>query len=398
MRILQINSVYGYGSTGRIVENLHHAIQKSGNQSFVIYGRGQKSKDKNVFRIGNKIEQAIDLVGTRLLNRHAQSNFINTELIIKKIKEIKPDIIHLHNLHGYYVNFIKLLSFLKKTSIKIVWLLHDTWLISGSSADEGGLNYDWEEASKLSELRKISKEYPKHFAISSRQSPNNYIMKKNILVDTNIVFVTPSKWLSDIIKKSFLKNNRIITIHNGIDISQFNILNIDNSKSNKNILGVANVWEERKGLKFFEKLANDLDNSYSITLVGVSKKQKETLNQKIKCIERTNSIQELVELYNKADVFVNPTLYDNFPTVNIEAQACGTPVITFNTGGSSESVIDGITGEVIEKGDYYKLLKAIEKNPKKTDKIMSKTRKNAKRYSVNKMVNNYIELYNKILD
>lgn len=398
MRILQINSVYGYGSTGRIVENLHKEILANGHESYVIYGRGEKSKDENVFKIGNKIEQAIDLLGTRVFNKHAQYNYVNTKKIIKKIDEIKPDIVHLHNIHGYYVNFIKLISFLKSINVKIVWLLHDTWLISGSSAYRGGIEYNWEKEPNLKHLKEISREYPKHIPNSVIQGHKNYQIKKELLTNSNITFITPSKWLADIIKNSFLKKNNIVTIHNGIDTNQFDILNFKRESNQKKILGVANIWEDSKGLKYFNKLANDLEENYSITLVGVTQEQAKRLNPKISIIQRTNSIQELVEIYNKSDIFVNPTMYDNFPTVNIEAQACGTPVITFNTGGSGESVIDGVTGKIIPSGDYNYLLKEIIAYPLRTDEKSKVIRENALLYSNSTMINSYVNLYLKLLN
>ncbi|WP_016896799.1 glycosyltransferase [Aerococcus viridans] len=398
MRILQINSVYGYGSTGRIVQNLHKEIQANGHESYVIYGRGDRSKDKNVFKIGNKFEQAIDLLGTRVFNKHAQYNYENTKKIIKKIKEIKPDIVHLHNIHGYYVNFIKLISFLKSINVKIVWLLHDTWLISGSSADQGGIEYDWEKEPNLNHLKKISVEYPRHIQNSVKQGHKNYLIKKELLSNSGITFVTPSNWLAEIIKNSFLKDNNVITIHNGIDTEQFRVLDTFKRSKKKDILGVASIWEERKGLVYFNQLANDLDDSYSITVVGITKEQAKKLNKKIQCIQRTNSIQELVEIYNKSDIFVNPTMYDNFPTVNIEAQACGTPVITFNTGGSGESVIDGVTGKIIPSGDYNYLLKEIIAYPLRTDEKSKVIRENALLYSNSTMINAYVNLYLKLLN
>lgn len=397
MKILQINSVYGEGSTGRIVQNLHYAIQKAGHVSYVIYGRGNNSNEENVFRIGNLFEQAVDLIGTRILNRHSQFNFITTNLIIKKIESLKPDIVHLHNIHGYYINFFTLINYLRKSNIKVVWLLHDTWLISGSSATKGGLDYDWEGKPNYEMLKNISKDYPKHLSISAKQSISNYRLKKEVLSDSNFTFVTPSNWLSSIVKNSYLKNNKIITIYNGIDTEKFNLIDNYNQENQFNILGVANIWDPLKGVKLFEQLAKDLNDSYSITLVGAIKTNKNQLHSRIKHIERTQSINELVQYYNQADVFVNPTLYDNFPTVNLEAQACGLPVITFDTGGSAESIIDGKTGKIVPTNNYDILLREILKWPNKSKKIEKITRNNALKYSLNSMFNQYLDLYTEIL-
>ena len=395
MRILQINSVYGYGSTGRIVENLHHAIIQSGHESYVIYGRGKTNDDPNVYKIGNAIEQGIDLLATRLFNRHGQTNFFATQKMIKKIEEIKPDIVHLHNLHGYYVNYIKLLEYLKKSKIKVVWLLHDPWIISGSSADEGGLNYDWEGVPSLIKLVNISREYPKHSKWSSKQSLKNYALKKRLLGDTDIQFITPSKWLADIMGKSYLKGSKIDVIHNGIDLKQFRYLGKEYRTKTIQILGVASVWERRKGLKYFNQLAEDLGDKYSITLLGITPAQKKDIHPSIICIERTESIEELVQLYNKADIFVNPTLFDNFPTVNLEAQACGTPVVTFDTGGSGESVTSK-TGKLAKRENYTQLLNYVMSFSKKNDETILNCIENAKEYSKELMMSNYLSEYIKI--
>lgn len=397
MRILQINSVYGYGSTGRIVQNLHQAIKDSGNESFVIHGRGKISSDPNVFKIGNALEQGIDLLATRLFNRHGQTNFVSTKKMINKIEELKPDVVHLHNLHGYYVNYVKLLKYLKNTNIKVVWLLHDPWIISGSSADEGGLGYDWEGKIDKDKLISLSREYPIHSRWSSKRSIRNYEVKKALLSDNNIQFVTPSKWLADEIKFSFLEGSKVDVIYNGIDINQFRYFEKKYDSESIQILGVASVWGRTKGLAYFNRLAQDLDKDYSITLVGISPEQKKNLNPNIRCIERTDSIDDLVELYNMADVFVNPTLFDNFPTVNLEAQACGTPVITFDTGGSAESITDN-TGKKVERGNYKQLLEIIKKINKKTD-IQSRTcRENAMKYSVSNMESQFKKIYSIEMD
>lgn len=392
MRILQINSVYGYGSTGRIVENLHLAIKQSGNESYVIYGRGKTNDDPNVYKIGNAIEQGFDLLATRLFNRHGQTNFFATQKMINKIEEIKPDIVHLHNLHGYYVNYIKLLEYLKHTGKKIVWLLHDPWIISGSSAELGGLNYDWEGPPNKGKLNDISKEYPKHNKWSIKRSHKNYEIKKALISNYNIQFVTPSFWLSGIIKESYLKDSKVEVIHNGIDLGKFKYLGINYEKNYTEILGVASVWGKTKGLNYFNRLVQDLDDSYSITLVGVNVKQMKNMHSNINCIERTNSIDELVELYNKADIFVNPTTFDNFPTVNLEAQACGTPVITFDTGGSGESITNK-TGTIIKKGNYNQLLESVKNIRKKNTPISINCIENAKRYSLDNMIKAYLKLY-----
>lgn len=391
MRILQINSVYGYGSTGRIVENLHKGIQADGHESYVIYGRGSKSKDKNVFLLGNKVEQAIDLLGTRLFNKHGQYNYINTSLIIRKIKEIQPDIVHLHNIHGYYVNYAKLFNFLEDEGIPVIWLLHDRWPISGSSPLYDSEKINWEKPN-VSEIKRISFNYPKYFYFNSKSAINSYKHKKKYLKINNLVIVTPSNWLKNEIEKSFFKNINKHVIYNGIDIEKFKPTKVTKLLNKKVLLGVANNWDNNKGLNFFNRLAKDLDDKFEIILVGTDESVQKKINKRITCIHKTNNIEELVKIYSSADIFINPTLDDNFPSVNIESQACGTPVITFNTGGSGESIAEG-TGKIIEKGNYDNLKEAIEKWPKKNTEIIDKCVMNAKNYSIDNMIYNYLKIY-----
>ena len=192
--------------------------------------------------------------------------------------------------------------------------------------------------------------------------------------------------------KAYLKGSKIDVIHNGIDLKQFRYLRKEYKTKTIQILGVASVWERRKGLKYFNQLAEDLGDKYSITLLGITPAQKKNIHPSIICIERTESIEELVQLYNKADIFVNPTLFDNFPTVNLEAQACGTPVVTFDTGGSGESITNK-TGIIIEKGNYNQLLESVKNIRKKSTKISINCTENAERYSLKNMVNAYLKLY-----
>lgn len=391
MRILQINSVYKFGSTGRIVHNIHKYLLEKGHESYVIYGRGKKYKDKNVFKIGSIASQFIDFLFTRTMNKHGEFNIFFTKLIIKKIIEINPDIIHLHNIHGYYVYYKMLFTFLKNSKIQVVWLFHDKWALSGSSAIYDEKKINWEHPDKKL-LKLISHNYPKYIYINSHSALGNYKKKKYIFDIPNLTIVVPSKWLLNIVKNSFLSNKNIFLIYNGLDLSQFYPRSYTFSKKFK-IIAVSNYWNESKGLFFINKLADILDNMYSIKLIGDADKNK--INPNIKYYGRVENVDELTKLYSEADILINPTLEDNFPSVNIEAQACGTPVITFNTGGAGESIIKG-TGKVIKKGNFNELIRAISRCPKKNKNIISKCRNNALNYSVKHMVETYLELYNSL--
>lgn len=239
--------------------------------------------------------------------------------------------------------------------------------------------------------------YPKSLIDNSKK---NYELKKQLFTEIKkLTIVTPSEWLANLVKKSFLKEYEIKVINNGIDLNVFksaydeNIYEKYNIPRNKKIiLGVASVWEKRKGLDDFIKLSNIIDENYTIVLVGISKEQQKKLPEKIVAIKRTENMEELANIYSQANVFVNPTYEDNFPTTNLEAMACGTPVITYNTGGCKEAV-NNKTGVVIKVGDIDSIKKNLEKidNMDKIDCI-----ERAKEYEDFEKYKHYIRLYNEI--
>jgi glycosyltransferase involved in cell wall biosynthesis len=359
MKILMINSVFNSGSTGRIIKDLQDKIQKTDNNiALVAYGRGKKQK--NGIKISNNLDNVCHVIGTRLFDRHGFFSII-TSLKLKKLLNIyKPDIIHIHNIHGYYINIKILFNEIKKREIPLVITLHDCWLFTGhcSYFDIIGCELWKTECCKC----KQKGEYPKSFYIDN--SKRNFNEKKEILNSIEkLTIVTPSLWLESIVKESFLNTFNVITIHNGIDIDMFryresNIKELYKLNGKKIVLGVANPWSKRKGLDYFIKLSELLPEYCNIVLIGLKKKEIKNITKRIIALEKTSSVEDLVKWYSAADVFVNPTLEDNFPTTNIEAMSCGTPVITFNTGGSPES-IDIMTGKVVNKGDILLLNKAI---------------------------------------
>lgn len=349
MKLLQINTTVNSGSTGRIAEDIGIVSQKQGFYSYIAYGQGNRPSRSELVKIGTQKDIYMHGLQTLLLDRHGLASVNATKEFVGQLHEISPDVIGLHNLHGYYINYPILLDYIKRANVPVVWTFHDCWPFTGHCAyfERVGCK-KWKTHCHECPLQKY---YPKSYR---DRSFKNFIDKQQAFLGIEkLKIITPSHWLKDLVKESFLKDYDVEVIHNGIDLEKFRVL--DNITKEKIILGVASIWDDRKGLKDFIRLNEVLPEGYKIVLIGLKTKQIKNLPSGIVGIKRTESIDELVEWYNRASVFVNPTYVDNFPTTNIEALACGTPVITYNTGGSPEA-IDCNTGVVVEKGNVEELL------------------------------------------
>lgn len=394
MKVVQINSVCGIGSTGRIATDIHHTLIENRYQSYVAYGRESPGNFENIIRIGSNYDNYLHVGVTRIFDKHGFGSVKATKAFIKKLEEINPEIIHLHNLHGYYINIELLFNYLKQTNKRVIWTLHDCWAFTGhcSHFEYVGCNkwklgcFDCPE----------KKEYPTSLVVDN--SKINFLKKKALFSGLkDLTIITPSKWLANLVKQSFLSEYPIKVIHNGINLDVFksttSIFREKNNLMNKfMILGVANVWNQKKGLQHFIELSNYLEEDEVIVLVGLTEKQIKQLPKQIIGITLTNSAKELAEIYSAADVFVNPTLEDNFPTTNIEALACGTPVFTFNTGGSFES-IDETCGRIIAPKDTGGIIDCLKTY--RTGKLInsSKCIDRAHQYNMKNQYNEYLKLY-----
>ena len=362
MRIFQINSTCDFGSTGRIAMNISKEVEKNGGESIIAYGRYSAPENIDSYRIGTELDVKIHGVLSRITDRQGFYSTSATKRLIEKIKDYNPDLIHLHNIHGYYLNVQVLFDFLNEYNKPIVWTLHDCWAYTGHCAYF--IASGCEKWKTECDNCPSKKEYPVSLVFDN--SKKNYKQKKDLFTKPqNITIVTPSKWLRDVTEKSFLGKYPVKVINNGIDLNKFKPTQGDFRKKNNLedkfiILGVASIWEERKGLKDFIKLNEMLSENEKIVLVGLNDSQLAELPKSIIGIKRTNGIEEMAELYSTADVFVNPTYEDNYPTTNLEAIACGTPVVTYNTGGSPESVFEG-NGFTVPRGDINELYNAIKK-------------------------------------
>ncbi len=360
MKILQINSVVGIKSTGRICADIADILRENGHDCLIAYGRekaAEKYKDICI-RTDSTIGVKMHALQSRIFDNAGFTRKKATKKFIEKIRQYKPDIIHLHNIHGYYINVEELFLYLQQVDIPIVWTLHDCWAFTGHCTYPSRINCEkWRQQCFNCEQKN---NYPISKVVDA--SRNNYNLKKRLFTNIkNMSIITPSEWLAGFAKASFLSKYPIEVIHNGIDTEVFVYRESDFKNkyliaNRKIVLGVASSWGKTKGLNDFILLSQKLKKEYCIVLVGINKKQKNLLPKNIIAIEQTNSPIELAEIYSAADVFVNLTYADNYPTVNLEAQACGTPVITYKTGGSIESVP---ASQIVEQGDLEGVIKLI---------------------------------------
>ncbi len=399
-KILQINSVVKYGSTGKITECLGGIIISERWQSYIAYGRNTKKieSDSEIVKIGGKYDIIDHALKSRIFDRQGFYSKYATQKLIKIIKQEKPDIIHLHNLHGYYIDIEVLFEYIKAQGVNVVWTLHDCWPFTGHCAYFDAVNCEkWKNGCYECPAKHS---YPASWLIDN--SKKNWLDKRRIFTQIekeNMIIVVPSQWLKMKVEQSFLKNYPIKVIYNGIDLDIFRHYYDENIKKDKPLIfACASIWNKRKGYTDIIKLSEILPE-YQFMIVGVSPKQYRDLKKtRIVALQRTENTEQLAKLYSSADVFINPTYEDNFPTVNLEALACGTPVITYNTGGSPEA-IDENSGKVVPKGDIHAMAEAIrtviQSKPQRFS--MEQCRSRAMLFDMNDRFQEYIDLYKEIL-
>ena len=392
MKIVQINSTYGYGSTGKICEGISIFLTKKNIENYTIYSVNGK-KDKIGIKNTNNFYIKIQALKSKIFGNYGFNSKIATISIINKLEKIKPDIVHIHNIHGHDCNVEILFKYLKKKNIKIVWTFHDCWAFTGYCPHFDMIKCDkWKKTCNQCPLRK---EYSWIFD----RSAINFKRKKKIFSNLNLTIVTPSSWLANLVKQSFLKDYPVEVINNGINLNIFKPIKSNfrekyNIMDKKIVLGVAMPWSKKKGLDSFIELSRLLDNRYQIILVGTDNNIDKILPDNIISIHKTHNQEELAKIYSAADVFVNPTKEENYPTVNMETIACGTPVITYKTGGSPE-ILNTRTGIVTKINNVMDLKESIINicdNTKKFDSL-----KESINFKEEIKFNEYIELYKRIL-
>jgi putative colanic acid biosynthesis glycosyltransferase len=404
-KILQIGIEVNSGSTGKIAEQIGSVAIKNGFESYITYARGFNPSESNVIKIGNKLSIFLHLLRTRFCGDHLNGSKFATLKLIKKIKSIQPDIIHLHQIHGYFLNVPLLFNFLKEYNKPVVWTLHDCWAFTGHCT-----YFSIEKCNKwTSECNNCPKinNYPKSIHIDNSKS-EFYTKKKlfNGLQDLTIVGV--SNWMANQAKMSFLNINttEITTVLNGVDTSLFyprknrkQILDKYNLEQNKNfVITAGTTWLKAKGLDDYQNLSKILPDNIQLIMVGVDSNLKSKLPSNIKCFKRTESQDELAELYSISEILLCLSYQESFGLTPIEAMACGTPAIVYDNTALSELIIKN-TGELVETGNIELVLAKINKMLNKGKMFYYKAciDRAKRKYEKEITYENYIKIYKKLL-
>lgn len=401
-KLLQINVIVNSGSTGHIAEEIGRLAMANGWKSYIAYGRWACTSQSELIRIGNQIQILFHVAQSLIGDRHGQGSARATRKLVAKIREIRPDIIHLHNIHGYYLNYKILFEFLVHTDIPVVWTLHDCWSMTGHCSHFQPIGCDrWKQGCfECPNLRN----YPR--SLFRDNSKNNYRWKKSLFPSVkNLTIVPVCGWLEKIVEKSFLKDLKRKVIVNGINLDVFHpTAGQDEIRQTFRLtdcyllLAVATVWNADKGLHDILSLRSLLSARYVIVMIGLTRKQIKHLPAGIIGLKRTENARQLARWYSAADVFINPTYQDTLPTVDIEALACGTPVATYDTGGSAD-ILSEDTGVLVKCGDTFGLFTAVTHITEKGKSFYTKAcRRRAEKYfNKQERFRDYLRLYDQLL-
>lgn len=395
MKIVQINAYYKDGSTGKICASISNLLTSHNVENYVFYTQGKHISDKAINYNFSKLYTLIQSAKSRILGNNGFNSIILTYKLILYLNKINPDIVHLHNLHAQNVNLTILFKFLKKSNINTLITFHDCWLLTGYC-----MHFDMIGCNKWKTGCKHCQEHKKYSFLFNK-SFNNWNKKRNLISDLKPYITTPSNWMKNIVQNSLIDYSDIKVIYNGINLNVFKPTHFSLStftiRKKYTVLGVAERWNEKKGLDVFEKLSRILSDEYQIILVGVDKNIQKNLSSNILSINRTQNQLELAQLYSCADVFVNATREEVLGLVNLESLACGTPVVTFKTGGSPEC-IDEKTGIIVEKNDIFALKEAIEYICQNHPFLKKDCLHRASMFDEKNLYKQYYDLYLEIMD
>ena len=396
-KLLQINPVVRLNtSTGRIMKEIGEIAQAAGWESYIAYSGardGVPQHSSQLVPVGNKLDLALHAVATRLFDAHGLVSRRATKQLIRRIREIDPDIVHIHNVHGYWLNYPLLCQYLRESGKPVIWTVHDCWLYTGHCYYYSAARCDkWQTGCGHCPQKRA---FPASWIFD--RSARNWRDKQRAFGSLERLTIVPvSDWIRQEMAHSFLADKPFQVIHNGIDLDVFHPTEAGAERPNGTvILGVAALWHEEKGVRDFVDLAGRLQDGEKLVLVGrMSEEQRAAFPAGVEFIERTENVAKLAALYARATAFVNPTWQDNYPTVNLEAIACGTPVVTYRIGGSVEAVVEG-TGFVVEQGDVQGLLDRVRELAAEDRKtITERCRAHAlQHFSKQERYQDYIRLY-----
>lgn len=404
MKIAEINMSIS-GSTGGIMLSTAEVARNRGHEvktfSTHLYSKKYKKlpkAPKGHEYYGCYLDSILHFTLARFFGKSGTYSKFSTASLIRKLKKFKPDILQLHNLHNCAVNLPMLFKYIKKSGVKVVWSLHDCWSVTGHCP-----HFDMIGCEKWKTGCFDCPVYDKVWRTKKDTSKWMWDHKKewfNGVKDMTIVGA--SNWIKGVVEQSYLKNYPVKIIENGIDLSVFKPTESDFRKIHGLedkfiIISVADYWTERKGVDVFIELSKRLDDRFKIVLVGTTDATDKYLPKNILSIHRTSNQLELVKIYSTADVFVNPTREETFGLVNVEALACGTPVITFNTGGSPE-IVDETCGIVVEKNDVDAMEQAIIKVCTEKPFTAEDCVNHAKSYEKYDKYGEYVDLYSSIIN
>lgn len=396
MRIASIN-ICDNGSTGKIMLDIFSVLDESDEKlAYVSFKYGNSPFVKRIHsRTGYRIHKLLAMY----FGLDEWGSYFSTMKVVHALKKFKPDILHLHNLHNFTINYRLLFRYIKKYNINTVWTLHDCWSFTG-----GCFYFEYNGCDKWRtgcEKCKFLKSAGMVTNIDATRKLYN-IKKETFTGVQNMKIVTPSNWLTNLAKQSFLKEYDIVTINNGINLDNFypqDNHTFDNivDRSKKILLGVAMPFDERKGYSDFIKLSEIVDaNEYQIVLVGLSDQQIQSLPNGIVGIKRTDNQKQLAELYSMSYALLNLTYEDNFPTVNIEALSCGAPVICYKTGGATEMLSED-NAIVVDKGDYADIVGKLNSVSQLKNNSAEWIDKVKKQYSSKRMALDYCNIYKEMM-
>ena len=398
MKVLSLN-LGNFGSTGNIAQGIKNEANAVGMEYVLAYPVDPQNKpvQEGDWVIGDALGRKGSIALGMVSGFNGCFSLFSSWKLCRMIRRLSPDVIHFHNLHNNYVNLPMLFGCIKKLGIKVVWTLHDCWSFTGQCP--------YFDITRCEKWRTgcygcpSYKEYPK--ALVDNTKVMWHLKKRWFCGVKDMTIVTPSQWLADLAKESYLKDYPVKVINNGIDLGVFSPMESDFAKrygcEGKHIvLGVAFNWSKRKGFDVFCELAKRLDREkYQIVLVGTDDDVDKLLPAHVSSIHRTESQKELAMLYSAADVFANPTREENYPTVNMEVLACGTPIVTFRTGGSPE-IPDSTCGCVVEKDDIdameREIIRVCEERPYSREACLQR----AKSFDKGDRFREYVDLYKSI--